>query len=283
MVFIFLFLFFQDRCLSFSPISPPIHHNILRFHDSMATFLSSNSEVPVDQSIPAKSNSYDRLKSIVDGFPSSDFIPNTLIQSNCHWQTIVGSGALWGKIFGDPTRRFHTVPETIQTSDGDFFDVEYTDNIDSSSGIVVLLHGLEATIKGSQITNYVTAMLDKGFSCVLISFRSCNGQENLKLGAYHLGFTTDLTYMIDLINQRHPTKSLYLCGFSLGGNVILKYLGEQGDEAWRKNIRGAAVTCVPFDPVASQGKIDQGINRLIYSKVIMIFITSRLLLLPLIF
>jgi len=69
-----------------------------------------------------------------------------------------------------------------------------------------------------------------------------------------------------LLKERYPFKSIYLSGFSLGGNVSLKLLGELADSAKDSNIRGCAVTCVPFDPVASQGKLDQGFNRAVYSE-----------------
>ena len=61
-------------------------------------------------------------------------------------------------------------------------------------------------------------------------------------------------------------------GFSLGGNVALKYVGEQGTNAWRKNIKGCVVTSVPFDAVASQGKIDVGVNRELYSRVKLVLV-----------
>jgi predicted alpha/beta-fold hydrolase len=72
---------------------------------------------------------------------------------------------------------------------------------------------------------------------------------------------------METLHARHPEKCYYMCGFSLGGNVTLKYLGEQGENAFKKNIRGAAVTCVPFDPAGCQRKIDVGMSRAIYSQV----------------
>lgn len=82
-----------------------------------------------------------------------------------------------------------------------------------------------------------------------------------------MGFTQDVDRMVEVLNERYPTKMIYLCGFSLGGNVLLKFLGEQGQRAWERNIRGAAVTCVPFNPVACHLKIDVGFNRAVYSEV----------------
>lgn len=88
------------------------------------------------------------------------------------------------------------------------------------------------------------------------------------LGAYHLGFTTDLKQLVSELNKRHPNLKLFLSGFSLGGNVSLKLLGELGMVAGAEmNLLGAAVACVPFDPIASQGKLDQGFNRAVYSEV----------------
>lgn len=88
-------------------------------------------------------------------------------------------------------------------------------------------------------------------------------------GAYHLGFTKDLHQLTKMLHERFPEKKKYLSGFSLGGNVVLKFLGELGDQAiTERGIYGAAVTCVPFDPVASQGKLDtNGFNRAVYSNV----------------
>jgi predicted alpha/beta-fold hydrolase len=82
-----------------------------------------------------------------------------------------------------------------------------------------------------------------------------------------MGFTTDIDRLVEVLNERYPNKNIYLCGFSLGGNVLLKFLGEQGEQAEKRRIKGAAVTCVPFDPAACHLKIDVGFNRAIYSEV----------------
>jgi predicted alpha/beta-fold hydrolase len=84
---------------------------------------------------------------------------------------------------------------------------------------------------------------------------------------YHVGFTQDINQLVDTLHGRYPAKKMYLCGFSLGGNVSLKYLGELGDDATKKGIFGAAVTCVPFDLAGSQAKLDVGFNRAMYSMV----------------
>lgn len=87
------------------------------------------------------------------------------------------------------------------------------------------------------------------------------------VGAYHLGFTEDLAQVVSTLHTRFPHKRLYLCGFSLGGNVCLKLLGELGEEAEGRGVFGAVVTCVPYDPIGAQSKLDVGFSRAMYSTV----------------
>lgn len=119
------------------------------------------------------------LNEVVQTFEPSEFRPSYW-QSNCHFQTIFGSGALTTKIFGLPVRPFTTTPERFQTVDNDFFDVEYTDGFDDprSEKSVIIVHGLESSIQGRQVTSFATAFIKKGFTCCLFSFRGCNGVEN---------------------------------------------------------------------------------------------------------
>lgn len=207
-------------------------------------------------------------RNVVKSFQPSQFKPDDWFTANCHFQTIIGSGAVAGKLFGDPTRPFSTVTRRIETPDGDFFDIEYCNDIESSNDLVIILHGLEGNAKSAYVTNTAKALLDKGFSCILVSFRGCNGELNRTPGAYHVGFTQDLRQLVDILRQELPHKRFYFTGTSLGGNVILKYLGEMGESARKeKNIEGAAVACVPFDPKRCQSKIDVGWNRILYSEV----------------
>ena len=87
------------------------------------------------------------------------------------------------------------------------------------------------------------------------------------VGAYHVGFTTDVNQLTNILHERFPHKRMYLCGFSLGGNVSLKFLGELCEKAEHRGLYGAAVTCVPFDPTGAQSKLDVGFSRAVYSEV----------------
>jgi uncharacterized protein len=221
----------------------------------------------ISPQVPPVQYNLDQLRQTVTNFTPNKFYADTWLRRNPHWQTIVGTGAIFGKIFGEPPRPFHVTPRRITTPDNDFFDIEFVEENKDSKDIVIILHGLEGNAKTSAITNSAIACLEKGFSCILYSFRSCSGVPNNNAGAYHVGFTTDLSQLIDLLHEEFPEKNIFLTGTSLGGNVILKYLGEQGEKCWEKRVRGAAVACVPFDPKACQSKLDVGFSRAIYSEV----------------
>jgi predicted alpha/beta-fold hydrolase len=209
----------------------------------------------------------DNFRMIVQTFNANQFQPSNFLTANEHYQTIIGSGGLHTKLFGHPSRPFIVSSEIFQTPDEDVFEVEYTDNFESNDSVVIIIHGLESSPRSCLVTNFAEGFLDKGFACVLYGFRGCSGNLPLTNTGYHVGFTADLSLLINILHARHPLKHFYLCGFSLGGNVTLKYLGEEGAEAVKKNIMGAAVTCVPFDPAGAQRKLDSGMSKMIYSRV----------------
>jgi uncharacterized protein len=203
----------------------------------------------------------------VHQYPARSFHPGSLFWNNAHVQTIVGSGALSTKVFGTPPQPFVTREVTISTPDDDFFVVEFTENFEDAADVVVIVHGLESNAKSSTVSNMTCAALQQGFGCCLYNFRGCHGSPNNTIYNYHIGFTADIHLLIDKLANEYPQKRIFLSGFSLGGNVLLKFLGELGDTARVKGIHGAAVFCVPFDPAGCQRKIDVGINRLLYSEV----------------
>jgi hypothetical protein len=194
------------------------------------------------------------------------FDPIGIFTHNPHFQTIVGSGALWSK-FVAPKRSFLSERETWNTPDGDFFTVDFVVENRDSKDLVILMHGLESSAESPLITRMCTSMLASQFACVIVSFRGCSGCPNLTTTSYHVGFTADLQLVVATLHSRFPSKHIYICGFSLGGNVTMKFLGELGEAAWDLGVRGAAVTCVPFDPIESHKNIEEGFNRVVYSGV----------------
>lgn len=166
---------------------------------------------------------------------------------NCHYQTIIGSEALRSRVVGKYPRDFTVERMCFDTLDGDIFYADFT-NKNRDSDIVVVLHGLESSADSPLVSKMATAFHQKGFNCCLVSFRGCTGEDNKRPGAYHFGFTDDVNQITAYIQKTFPTKNIYLSGFSLGGNVALKFLGELGESASERNIFGAAVASIvsPF-------------------------------------
>lgn len=166
---------------------------------------------------------------------------------------------LWGKFI----RRVVDAPaRTIrwETPDGDFLDLW---RVDAPPGRprLVLLHGLEGGRRSHYARGILTEAHRRGWGADLLIFRSCGSEINRTPRFYHSGETTDLAFALERLIAEFPSSSFFLAGVSLGGNVLLKYLGEQG-EALSPRIRAAAAVSVPFDLERSSRHIDQGFARL---------------------
>src|SRR5580692_11579881 len=111
-------------------------------------------------------------------------------------------------------------------------------------GEIVLVHGLEGSSAAGYARSMVYAALKAGFATHRMNLRSCGGTESLALSNYHSGQTGDVLHILREI-RRTTTSPIYLCGFSLGGNVSLKLAGELGDEA--KNLLTAI--CAVSTPI----------------------------------
>lgn len=170
----------------------------------------------------------------------------------------------------------------VETGCGqDFFhaDVKYasgeatsTWQSGESKGTIILIHGLESNSNSSLSTDMANAYWTDGFDVICLNFRGCCGVPNLTIGGYHLGFTDDLRHFLEVLkasweSNASEKRPLYLSGFSLGANVVLKTLGELGESAMSTyNIRGASVTGAPFDLERNVKFIDApGFNRAVYS------------------
>ena len=147
--------------------------------------------------------------------------------------------------------------ERLELPDGDFLDIDWTT---PTKGLrVLLLHGLE----GSLDSHYTGGLLDclkaHGYTAGLMYFRGRSGEPNRLARSYHSGDTGDLDYVVRHLQTRHPQQALALVGFSLGGNVLLKWLGEQGTSA---QITTAVAVSVPFDLDAAARQLDSGLSRI---------------------
>jgi predicted alpha/beta-fold hydrolase len=135
--------------------------------------------------------------------------------------------------------------ERWDTPDGDFIDVHRLEGpIDAPR--LFMLHGLEGTIRSHYVAGFFAEAQRRGWSADLLIFRGCGDELNRARRFYHSGETTDLAFALERVSREHPRAPLMLAGVSLGGNVLLKFLGERGHElsGW---VRGAAAISVPFD------------------------------------
>ena len=156
----------------------------------------------------------------------------------------------------------------ITTPDGDWFHADYKYVEGCSNGLVILLHGLEASSESLLSVDIAEAYRQIGMDVVCLNFRGCSGTPANKPGGYHLGFTQDLKHFLCVLETEIPTlPPIYVSGFSLGGNVVLKALGELGEEAVERfNIKGASIACPPIDAEKDIKCIDaEGFNQRIYA------------------
>ncbi|HVE79381.1 MAG TPA: hydrolase [Gemmatimonadaceae bacterium] len=165
---------------------------------------------------------------------------------------------LWGKFF----RRFPPLPTRVErwdTPDDDFVDVV---RLDAAAGAprLFILHGLEGTAR----SHYARALMHeahrRGWGAELLLFRGCGPELNRTRRFYHSGETEDARFALARIAAAHPTSPLVAAGVSLGGNVLLKLLGEWGDEP-PAYLRAAAAVSVPFDLARSSRHVDRGFAR----------------------
>lgn len=130
--------------------------------------------------------------------------------------------------------------------------------------VLVVCHGLEGSSRAPYVRGLVALALSRGLEALALNFRGCSGEPNRLARFYHSGETGDLAHVVERLAAERPGRPILLAGFSLGGNVVVKYLGERGD-ALPPEVRGAAVVSVPFDLGASARAIDgPGLWSLVY-------------------
>ncbi|MEO6168638.1 MAG: alpha/beta fold hydrolase [Chitinophagales bacterium] len=145
--------------------------------------------------------------------------------------------------------------ERISTPDNDFIDIDWLHN--TSLKIVLLLHGLEASADSPYMKGMSKALHAAGFSVAAMNLRGCSGEVNNQVRSYHSGSTDDVATVIDHLLQNKHCKNLMLVGFSLGGNLTLKYLGERN--SLDERISKAVAISVPCDLEACALHLDNRI------------------------
>ncbi|MDI1309505.1 MAG: hydrolase [Methylotenera sp.] len=162
--------------------------------------------------------------------------------------------------------------ERWELDDGDFMDVDWLDTendnakaIDSESKpTVVLFHGLEGSSKSHYALALMAHLQAKGWRGVVVHFRGCSGENNRLPRAYFAGDSADIEMALTRVKKTVGNAPVYAVGVSLGGNALLKWLGESGEHA-AEIIQSAAAVSAPTDLAACGVALDKGLNRLLYT------------------
>lgn len=165
---------------------------------------------------------------------------------------------VWGKLV--PRRAMApTRLERWNTDDGDFLELL---RLDAPAGRprLVVLHGLEGSPDSHYARGLVNEAFRRGWAADVLVFRSCGTEPNRALRFYHSGETGDLDFVLRRLIAEEPARAILLAGVSLGGNVLLKWLGERGD-AVPPQVAAAAAVSVPFDLARGARHIDRGFAR----------------------
>ena len=147
--------------------------------------------------------------------------------------------------------------ERLELADGDFLDLAWT--ADNGGPSVLVLHGLEGSHRSPYIRAMLVALAAAGYRGVLMHFRGCSGFPNRLPRSYHSGDTADAATVVELITRRIGRPPFAIIGYSLGGNVLLKWLGETGAAC---PLTTAIAVSVPFDLAACADRLAQGASRL---------------------
>tara|TARA_R110001583_G_scaffold50577_10_gene158044 strand:- start:31541 stop:32503 length:963 start_codon:yes stop_codon:yes gene_type:complete len=166
---------------------------------------------------------------------TSTYNPPLFFRSG-HLSTIY-SGLLRKVEHLEQTRIRLTLPDT------DFLDLDWSYSKNPSKKLVIVIHGLEGSSKRAYIKGSAKALSESGFNVCAINLRGCSGTMNNLYRSYHSGATEDLQSVIAYVLQLDQYTSIFLHGFSLGGNLLLKYLGEE--RVLPNEIKGAVAISVP--------------------------------------
>jgi predicted alpha/beta-fold hydrolase len=150
--------------------------------------------------------------------------------------------------------------ERLELNDGDFIDLSWAINgLDTNTPLVILLHGLGGNLNSSYVEGQLSAYNNHGFRAVLMHFRGASEEPNRLAKTYHSGETNDLDFLLKILHEREPNTKKAVVGISLGGNVLLKWLGEVGSQSL---IHASIAVSPPFELALLADYMNKGFSRL---------------------
>lgn len=168
---------------------------------------------------------------------------------SCHFQT------MWQSVFR--RTRLRTKRERLVLEDGDFIDLDWAGYHDDSP-LVLILHGLGGSSRSPYVKGLMQKLVAMKWGAIGMHFRGCSGEPNLLPRMYHIGETQDVNLVVKRLRQRYPHRPLCAVGYSMGGAVLLKWLGEEGD---RVPLDAAVAVSVPFEVANIAKTFNKGFAR----------------------
>ena len=150
--------------------------------------------------------------------------------------------------------------ERLELEDGDFLDLDWTR--EQPGPLVLLLHGLEGSLHSHYASGLLEALDRSGLQCVQMYFRGCSGEPNRLPRSYHSGETGDLQTVLNHVKYCYPEREIYAAGVSLGGNALLKWLGENPQQ---QQVQRAIAISVPFDLDNAAARLERGLSQIYQS------------------
>ncbi len=150
--------------------------------------------------------------------------------------------------------------EKIDTPDGDFILLDWAKQTPANRKLAILLHGLEGDTHRPYMGSMIRRLRQLGFDALGINYRTCGGEINRTPTTYHSGWTADLHFMVQQLEQSAQYEQIVLVGFSAGGNIVLKYAGERG-EAISPLISHVVALSTPCDLASCCEVIKKSFNR----------------------
>jgi len=179
----------------------------------------------------------------------TDFKPAWWLRSP-HLQT------LW-PVFFKKRHPLELTAEQVELDDGDFIDLRWSKK--TSDKTVLVLHGLEGSLESHYVNGIMFQLEQSGYKPVLMHFRGCGGSINRLARAYHSGETGDVSTIVEHIKNKTGEYPYAAIGFSLGGNVLLKWLGESGES---NPLKKAVAVSVPFRLHDAAKRLEKGVSKI---------------------
>ena len=164
--------------------------------------------------------------------------------------------------------------ERLVTPDADFVDLDFGPDAGPEAPIALVLHGLEGSSRRRYVRSVARELLARGVWPIGLNFRGCSGEPNRTLRFYHSGETEDPAFVVEELRRRHPGRKIGAVGFSLGGNVLLKMLGER-DDGGAGLVDAAVAMSVPYDLAAGCAHLEQSPMGRLYAEYFLRSLKSK--------